>query len=515
MAEKKAHGLKSDIVNEIKVSTKKCTESRKESNTLIDIISYAESTDKDVILACVRAFHKIFVKFLTTGEMYLETIPSDKKDKGLNKEVQYKIWLMDRYQDSIDRLVQLLHSDHSSIQELALCTLMKFVETEGKNPVTKISWKKSHFPVALFMKVMKQLMDTGKNLQDLIGKFEEYLTYDDVRFHVLKSTMMDLKERKNTVPGDIYLNNIFAVLERVSFPDTAEEKLTKFLTKVPDEDVQLKMSSLKEQKRLFTTSWVTFLAFQLPTNLYRRTLIILHKNVMPFMTSPLVLSDFLTESYNIGGAISLLALNGIFVLVQKYNLDYPDFYGKLYALFEPSIFHAKYRARFFYLADLFLTSTHLPAYLVGAFAKRLARISLTAPPSGLTVSIPFVYNLIHRHPNCRILLHRTDGPSEVVEDPYDPEEPDPTKCRAMESSLWELKTLQTHYHPDVARSAQRIEGEIQTTETDLSDLYETSYDDLFDKETRKKVKFVPVNFENPKGLLGSKSDRMKLCWRLE
>ncbi|XP_069107512.1 nucleolar complex protein 4 homolog B-like [Argopecten irradians] len=83
--------------------------------------------------------------------MYLETIPSDKKDKGLNKEVQYKIWLMDRYQDSIDRLVQLLHSDHSSIQELALCTLMKFVETEGKNPVTKISSKKSHFPVALFM----------------------------------------------------------------------------------------------------------------------------------------------------------------------------------------------------------------------------------------------------------------------------------------------------------------------------------------------------------------------------
>ncbi|XP_033747229.1 LOW QUALITY PROTEIN: nucleolar complex protein 4 homolog B-like [Pecten maximus] len=515
MADKKAHGPKSDILNEIKASTKKCTASRKESNKIIDIISYAESSEKDILLACVRAFHKIFVQFLTTGEMFLETIPSDKTDKGLSKQVQYKIWLMDRYQDTVDRLVQLLESEYSSIQELALCTLMKFVETEGKNPVTKISSKKSHFPVVMFMKVMKQLMNTETNLQDLIGKFQEYLTYDDVRFHVLKSTMMDLKEKKNTMPGDVYLNNMFAVLERVTFPASPEEKLTTFLTTLPDEDVQLKMSSLREQKRLFTTSWVTFLAFQLPTNLYRRSLIILHDKVMPYMTSPVMLCDFLTESYNIGGAISLLALNGIFVLVQKYNLDYPDFYGKLYALFEPSIFHAKYRARFFYLADLFLTSTHLPAYLVGAFAKRLARISLTAPPSGLTVSIPFIYNLIHRHPNCRILLHRTDGPSEVSEDPYDPSEPDPTKCRAMESCLWELKTLQSHFHPDVARSAQRIDGEIQTTETDLSDLFEMSYDDLFDKETRKKVKFVPVNFETPKGLLGSKSDRMKLCWRLE
>jgi len=37
--------------------------------------------------------------------------------------------------------------------------------------------------------------------------------------------------------------------------------------------------------------------------------------------------------------------------------DYPDFYQKLYALLEPAIFHVKYRARFFYLLDLFLTST--------------------------------------------------------------------------------------------------------------------------------------------------------------
>lgn len=37
--------------------------------------------------------------------------------------------------------------------------------------------------------------------------------------------------------------------------------------------------------------------------------------------------------------------------------EYPNFYQKLYGLLDPSIFHVKYRARFFHLADLFLSSS--------------------------------------------------------------------------------------------------------------------------------------------------------------
>lgn len=44
--------------------------------------------------------------------------------------------------------------------------------------------------------------------------------------------------------------------------------------------------------------------------------------------------------------------------MQNYNLEYPDFYTKLYALLEPGVLFVKYRARFFYLLDLFMTSTY-------------------------------------------------------------------------------------------------------------------------------------------------------------
>ena len=43
---------------------------------------------------------------------------------------------------------------------------------------------------------------------------------------------------------------------------------------------------------------------------------------------------------------------------------------------------AKHRERFFQLADVFLSSTLVPAYTVAAFAKRFARLALTASPSG-------------------------------------------------------------------------------------------------------------------------------------
>lgn len=53
------------------------------------------------------------------------------------------------------------------------------------------------------------------------------------------------------------------------------------------------------------------------------------------------------HSYNTGGLISVMALGSLFILITKHGLEYPDFYNKLYALLEPSIFVARYRSRFF------------------------------------------------------------------------------------------------------------------------------------------------------------------------
>lgn len=53
--------------------------------------------------------------------------------------------------------------------------------------------------------------------------------------------------------------------------------------------------------------------------------------------------------------------------------------------------------------------SHLPAYLVAAFAKRLAQLALTAPPEALLMVLPFICNLLRRHPACRVMVHRPQG----------------------------------------------------------------------------------------------------------
>lgn len=69
------------------------------------------------------------------------------------------------------------------------------------------------------------------------------------------------------------------------------------------------------------------------------------------------------------------------------------------------------------------------------------------------VAIRFVYNLLKRHPTCKVLIHRDwdDTAPAIRSDPYDPDEQDPAKCHAMESSLWETQALLSHYYPDVAK----------------------------------------------------------------
>ena len=78
----------------------------------------------------------------------------------------------------------------------------------------------------------------------------------------------------------------------------------------------------------------------------------------------------------------MLALHGIFILVTQHGLEYPHFFMRLYALLTPDIFSARHRVRFLTLADIFLSSGLVPAYTAAAFAKRFARLALTAPPAG-------------------------------------------------------------------------------------------------------------------------------------
>lgn len=181
--------------------------------------------------------------------------------------------------------------------------------------------------------------------------------------------------------------------------------------------------------------------------------------------------------------MSLLALSGVFYLIQERNLDYPSFYAKLYSLLDRDILHSKHRSRFFRLLDTFLASTHLPAALVASFLKRLSRLALSAPPSAIAFVVPWIYNLLKRHPTCTYMVHRLikdpeekqDIKDHGFKDPFLPEEADPAKTNAIDSSLWELVQLQSHYHPNIATISKVLSEQFTKQSYNMEDFLDHSY----------------------------------------
>lgn len=127
---------------------------------------------------------------------------------------------------------------------------------------------------------------------------------------------------------------------------------------------------------------------------------------------------------------------------------------------------------------------HLPEYLVAAFVKKLARLSLHAPAPAIPMICDFIANLMIEHPGLRTLVNKKplasskkdDGTLEYEGDPFDEDEIDPIKSRAMDSCLWEIKTLQHHILPTISLSARFISKTLPKVEKDLDESLLLNYD---------------------------------------
>lgn len=277
-----------------------------------------------------------------------------------------------------------------------------------------------------------------------------------------------------------------------------------------------RVASLSSHQKYTQAAWLAILSSSALAKEQRKTILTaLVPAILPWITKPERLLDFLTHFFDQGGSTSLLCLSGLFHLMQEKNLDYPSFYAKLYSLLDDNLLHSKHRSRFFRLLETFMSSTHLPAALVASFIKRLARLALLAPPAGIVVVIPWIYNMFKVHPQCTFLIHRTAlTPSQSSEwetggfvDPFDNDETDPLETGAIDSSLWELQTLQDHYHPNVASLAKIISEPFTKERYNLEDFLDHSYSTLIGAEVGKEMKRTPaVEYQIPKVVFGAENE---------
>lgn len=447
-------------------------ESKKHYNNITKLLDLAREAiqDEEALFPTV-ALCRVFLRLLAQGTM------SRKPDQS-EKEIVVIQWLKDRLAEYKKILTLVLGSPSAST---ALTLAMRILKSEGQYLSTKEEYS---FPSNFLKDIVRSLLLEASS--DVRQEFcENYLgEFCDVRFYAFKAIkeVLGNHEALDAVDEESVFQSGYDIMSFFEdVPDSAEDMGEFYLDKPKKKNHPV--NSLTQQKRQGQEAWLALLGVGPNREQRKQVLHIMTRSIAPWFSRPELLADFLTDSYNSGGSISLLALSGVFYLIQNRNLDYPSFYQKLYSLLDAEVLHSKHRSRFLRLLDTFLASTHLPAVMVASFIKRLARLALNAPPAAIVAIIPWFYNLFRRHPLTTFMLHRelrTEEEKALVEsegfhDPFVTDETDPMETRAIDSCLWELVQLQSHYHPNIATIAKIISEQFTKQSYNVEDFLDHSY----------------------------------------
>ncbi|KAF1359477.1 CBF-domain-containing protein [Lizonia empirigonia] len=468
-------------------------ESRRHYNNIATLLQLSKQSQHHAPVLAAVALCRVFSRLLAAGDMT--------KSKGMAEaEATVVAWLKERYREFLDTLLQaFLRSDNPAKQSVALTLLMRLVKEESK-ATTDYSLKTG--PLSRLIEALLFLPERDANREEFAEKYFKH--FDDVRFHTFKTITNLLGTDLDDSEKQLVASNSLSLLLSLDTVPQSKDDIKNYHT-----DSQSKSSrpTLHVYKVQAQEAWLATMRAGLNKDQRKAILTTFSYQIAPWFQQPEMLMDFLTDSYDVGGATSLLALSGLYYLISEKNLDYPTFYLKLYSLLDEGLLHSKHRSRFFRLLDTFMSSTHLPAALVASFIKRLSRLALHGPPAGVVIVIPWVYNMFKRHPACTFMMHREvrdEATKEKLEkegmdDPFDMSESDPMETNAIDSSVWELEALQSHYHPNVATLAKIISEQFTKRSYNLEDFLDHSYTALLDTELDRDLKKDPVvEFEIPK-----------------
>ncbi|KAL2166381.1 hypothetical protein VTG60DRAFT_2891 [Thermothelomyces hinnuleus] len=464
-------------------------ESKRHYNNIATLIELAQKHEDEPkpALASSEALCRTFIRLLAAGNLV-------KRKDVSEKDVTVISWLRARLADYRGVLLSMFRS--KKLAPNALMLAMALLKAEAQHLTDR---EEAVFPRLFFSDIVATLLESP--VEPLLGQFSERFVdeYHDIRFYTFEAIKTYLSERENTVDESIR-NAVFNLLISMGDVPGSSDDLEKFYVEPPQKKKKHPLRSLSQHKKQAQEAWLALMHLGLSKEQRKKVLEAMSTSIAPWFTQPEMLMDFLTDCYNSGGSISLLALSGVFYLIQERNLDYPEFYTKLYSLLDADILHSKHRSRFFRLLETFLGSSHLPAVLVASFIKRLARLALNAPPSAIVAIVPWFYNLFKKHPLTTFMMHRVPRTKEErelleregLEDPFLPDERDPMETRAIDSCLWEIVQLQSHYHPNVATIAKIISEQFTKQAYNLEDFLDHSYGSLLEAEMSKEVKKPPV-----------------------
>lgn len=523
-------------IKDISKISKEIQESPKNYNKLTALLKMLKASsvksEMTLIRSLIHDLFKIFNYFLNKRLLKLT-----KKQTDNQKTVTR--WLISKYEEfkmqlyslwKVEKINGLDKDQIATVKIDILEGLLKLIRQEALYNAPNEG--ELYFPSSTYQLFMYKLFTCGdlENIREQDGTIDDYLVlefaeyidkYWDLKYYLfqeLKNVVAKLEDEPQSEMKDsisLLFAKVMTILKRNDLYNVKNEKSILEFKLWSKQSPTNTIYAINQFTINFEKSMIKLISLPLTTNEYKSVLNLLHKRVIPYFNNAQTLLDFLTSAYTFGIkgdsmgkdiTIAILALNGLWELMKQYNLEYPAFYSNLYAILTPELVQSEYRARFFRLLELFMGSTHLPSALVGSFIKRLGKLSLVADPGAIVTIVPFVYNLMKVHPTCMLLIHDTTADqnkgvdtsgskssSKSIDrsgfiDPFNPDETDPMKTNALESSLWEFDTLLNHFHPNVSALVKIFTQMFHKHRYNMEDFYYWSYGKLIEQEAGKKLR---------------------------
>ncbi|XP_049418636.1 nucleolar complex protein 3 homolog isoform X2 [Epinephelus fuscoguttatus] len=364
-----------------------------------------------------------------------------------------------------------------------------------------------------FRKLFQQDKEGGASLAvvRVISGLVKSLNYN-VRPEVLR-TLLSLrikevqvkKDLEDTAPKKKFMNN----KERKKNLSRMQRKWKKAEEKLEKELLEADASESKEKKiklHTETLNIVFLIYFRILKKAQKSVLLpavleglanFAHLINLEFFDDLLNVLQNLIQSGDLTNRESLHCIQTVFTILSGQgdvlNIDPLNFYSQLYRLL-PRLHAGAPNDDVIILLrclDAMLTRRRKQVTLqrAMAFVKRLSMLSLHVLPNASVGILAASRAAMHAFPKCDFLLDNEVQGSGY----YLPELDEPEHCNAQNTALWELHTLQRHFHPVVRRMAVHLsQGAPSEGSASLSvELSRRSPVELFDVYSVRDMTFNP------------------------
>lgn len=208
-------------------------------------------------------------------------------------EIQHREALQKLYETTWKLLLNGMQHPDEGESTQSLVTAMHLLCTEAKNPKNPES--KSTISTGKLRNITQQMLSNNQLNGHLLARFKEYGSYLDIVYNLWKILPDITFKEKN--PSDIYVQNYLDLINAI--PISAEVQENKQLLCCGEDSFDFDYPVVRKN---LNKVWACILQWttDLSENTHKQLLVVLLEKILCHLDKPILLTDFLMDSLDIG-----------------------------------------------------------------------------------------------------------------------------------------------------------------------------------------------------------------------